>query len=146
MWKIFEVKWQSISPSTYPINSLFSVIVCNYKAHVSHEECFLRSNHCYDNWKSVIFQFPWQSLLGRQIPSLNNATYQSKLSLKKCSQFDKVYSRENVTKLYLVLHYYSHRPYQYQKCIKKNNFFFLIFTVITISLVGLICFLTSYFS
>ena len=66
---------------TYPVNSIFSVIVCIYETHISDEEVFTFTNHYYDNWNIVFFLFPWQSLLGRQISSSSHSAYQSKLSL-----------------------------------------------------------------
>ena len=54
--------------------------------------CFFpRSNRCYDNWKIVFFLFPWQLLLGKQIPS----------SLKEWNQTNTEFSRNIVIKLCL---------------------------------------------
>ena len=45
-----------------------------------------------------------------KISSSNQVDYQSKLSLKKCNQTDKVYSTKTVTKINLVPRYQGHRP------------------------------------
>ena len=56
------------SPSTCPINSIFSEAVRIYKIHVFDETfSLLLRNHCYDDWKSVFFLFLWQPSLGKFI-------------------------------------------------------------------------------
>ena len=77
-------------------SSIFSLIVCIYKTYVSDEQCFSLSNHCYDNWKTALFLFPWQPLLWIQVLSSNHAAYESKLFLKKLSQTNKVFPRKIV--------------------------------------------------
>ena len=92
---------------------------------------FPRSNRCYDNWKIAFFLFPWQSFLGKQIPSLYNPAYLSKLSLKKCSQTDKEFSRKVVIKVY-------HLPHcdDTSNRVKTHQFFFLFLLPFSICLSG----------
>lgn len=75
-------------------SSIFSLIVCMDKIYVSDEQFFPLSNHCYDNWKTALFLFPWQPLLGIQVLSSNHAAYESKLFLKELSQTNKVFPRK----------------------------------------------------
>ena len=111
-------------------SSIFSLIVCIYKTYVSDEQCFSLSNHCYDNWKTALFLFPWQPLLGIQVLSSNHAAYESKLFLKELSQTNKVFPRKIVTKVYIASHYQGYK-HQSQKCIKNYFFEFLPLLVIT---------------
>ena len=92
--------WHSIPSSTYLINSIFLVIICIYKVHVSDEE-FLLATIATITEKLFFFLLPWQLLLGRQIPSSNHAAYQSKLPLGKWSQAHKVCSRKIFTKVFI---------------------------------------------
>ena len=73
---------QFFSPSTYPINSIFTVAVRIYKIYVFNEVYFLSEATVATITKSVFFSlFSSQPSLGH-IFYHNHAAYQSKLALK----------------------------------------------------------------
>ena len=63
-----------ISPSTDPLHSFFSVVVCIYKIHVFDEAFFLLAIVATITEKMSFFLFLWQPLLGK-ISSSNHTTY-----------------------------------------------------------------------
>ena len=74
--------WHFISPSFYPINSIFSVAVCIYKTHVSDQAFSLLAIVAVITEKMYISYFHG-NLCKRKIPSWNHVAYQSRLSLEK---------------------------------------------------------------
>ena len=69
----------------------FSVAVRSYKIHLFGEALiFPLSSHCYDNWKSVFFLFPWEPL--KQIHSSQSSSLlrQTTLILRNSSQTDRL--------------------------------------------------------
>ena len=78
-----------ISPSTYLIKSIFSVVVCIYNNHVFDEAFFLLAIVAMIAEKLYCSYFHG-NLCKRKIPSSNHVTYQSRLSLGKMEP-DKVY-------------------------------------------------------
>ena len=71
-----------VSPSTYPINSIFSVVVCIYKNHDFDEVFFVFAIVAMVSEK-MYFSYFRGNLFKRKIPSSNHAAYQSRLSLEK---------------------------------------------------------------
>ena len=56
-------------PSTYPANSIFSVVAWIYMIHFSDKAFFPPFSHCYCDWECLFFLFPLQRLLRKQISS-----------------------------------------------------------------------------
>ena len=71
-----------ISPSTYPVNSIFSVVVCIYKNRVF-DEAFLLLAIVAMITEKMYFSYFHGNLCRRKIPSSNHVAYQSRQSLEK---------------------------------------------------------------
>ena len=68
------------------------------KIHDFDDTCFFFFSATKWNLKSGFFLFPWQVLLGKQIPSSKSCGLSIQLSLKKWSQTDKNYLRNDCSK------------------------------------------------
>ena len=87
-----------IWPSTYPINSIFSVVVCIYKIHAFDEAFSLLAVLAMITEK-MFFLFPWEPLLGKNLFIKScNLSIQT-IFEKKWNQIEKAYSRKIVTKV-----------------------------------------------
>ena len=93
-----------ISPTTYPMNSIFSVVLCIYKIHVFDEAFFLLAIVTIIT-KKMSFSYFHGNLRQGKIFSSSYARYNLDYPWKKLNQRDKVYWRKIVAKLYLLVHH-----------------------------------------